>query len=122
MAAKCMYLNTITRLFRGGLRPVTFPLPSPVTFRETTGEVRVLEHSLPDTNVLVLPVTYTTPSCEAISLLADRVGGSLNGLSVEIGVRAIRVVGDEVHIPFFVLDGTVLPSILPNVVLTVAII
>ena len=103
--SQCMYLNTLVRLVQGGLRPVTLPLASPVTFSVIQGEVRELPDALPDRYVLILPLTHDTPSVEAIAVLADRVGGTLNGKKVEIGVRDITVTGDEVHIPFFALPG-----------------
>ena len=116
-----MYINSVVRLFRGGLRPITFTLPSPVTFHEKQAEVRTVAE-LPDNRLLVIPLTYETPTCEAIATLSDRVGGSLNGRPVEIGVRNIRVVGDEIHIPFFALEGEVPIGMMTNVVLIVEII
>ena len=117
-----MYIHSLTRLFRNGLRAVSFPLPSPVTFKEERGEIRALPNALPDNRVLVLPLTHDTPTCEAITVLADRVGGMLNKIPVEIGVRNIRVVGDEVHIPFFGLQKELPIGIVKNVSLTVDII
>jgi hypothetical protein len=122
MAAQCMYLNTLSRLFRGGLRSVSFTLPSPVTFREAQGEVRILDNALPDNRLLVLPLTHDTPACEAIAQLSDRVGGQLNGRAIELGVRDIQVLGDEVLIPFFGLEGELAAGLVRNVVLTVEII
>lgn len=117
-----MYLNTLTRLFRGGLRPVTFTLPSPITLRERRGEIRLLENRLPDTHLLIIPLTHETPDCHGIATLSDRVGGFLNGVRVEIAVRNICVVDDKLHVPFFVLEGCVGTGLMRDIVLVVEIV
>lgn len=104
-AAQCMYLNTVWKLFKGGLRGVNLSLPSPILLQSSSARVQLREAADPDNRVLILPLTHDMPSLEEICLMSERVGGMLNDVPIELGARAVEVREGDLHIPFFALEA-----------------
>jgi hypothetical protein len=100
-ASQCLYLNTIIKLFKGGIRGVEFELPQPVVLYATNVMIKALHTSNPDDRILIFPLGFDTPSLDPITALSERVGGKLNGTLIELGIRDIIVVNGDLHIPFF---------------------
>src|SRR5665647_2564207 len=105
MTTRYMYLNTLLKLFQKPLETFRFQLPSPVIVVVNKALVQELHTIGPDNRVLIIPLTHDLPSLDAITVMSDRVGGSLNGVPIELGLRAITVVNGDLHIPFFGLKG-----------------
>ena len=113
--AKAMYLRTLLRWWRGGLKASTLPLPAAISLANGSGELSLLPDALPDTHLLRLDVAHGLPGLDAIAALADRVAGTLNGQAVEVAVRQGVVEGKRLCLPLFALEGTLTPGRLPLV-------
>lgn len=117
---KCMYLHTLTKLFRGQIKGDELELPKPLTLSLTQADVKVLEGV--DNRVLVIHDVLPPDIFDEIKELSERVGGRLNGTPIEIDLGKSRMMGGVQYLPFISLDQPYKVGKLPRCQLVVEIV
>ena len=101
--SRCLYIHTLVKLLHGRDRPLE-ALPTPVVLSGRNAIIQEIPTSLLDNRILIIPLQYDFPSLDVIQVRAERVGGKLNGIPIELGIREITVRDGDLHIPFFALE------------------
>lgn len=102
-----MYLNTVFKLFNGGLRDCVLPLPAAVTLSSEQVLITPLKDRLPDTHQLTIKLKHDPRSLLAkLSRMAERVGGHINDCQVEFNLTNASYRVGELTLAFLLLEAS----------------
>lgn len=96
-----MYLNSVLRILKYGLKRDEEILPSKQVFLAQTADIVLCDSKDCDTHYLVLHENTPLPDdVSKICKMSDRVAGKINDVKVEFGLGSIKSGVGKVYLPF----------------------